>query len=77
MYADLFQMPLKVNGRQFWVAWELEEHHYRITFNDNPNRPMLIIKQDSGGWLDLEDRNHDLAETIGHLIEKDVAVSVK
>ena len=69
MYVELYELPLKINGLQFFVQWEIEEQHYRIEFvGNNAGKPMLIMRQDDNTWLDLEDRNHLLAEQIGKMI---------
>jgi hypothetical protein len=68
MYIDLYELPLQLGGRRFFVQFETEEQHYRIEFIDSSTKPMLIAKNDE--WYDLADRSHALAIQIGKFIEE-------
>ena len=70
MYIDLYELPQKCLGSQFFVQYEITEQHYRIEFvGTTARKPMLIAKSDQGEWIDFEDRNHGLAREIGKFIE--------
>ncbi|HEX4849560.1 MAG TPA: hypothetical protein VFV08_02085, partial [Puia sp.] len=76
MYVDLCALSSKFNGNEFYVQWENEEKHYRITFvGRNAGRQMLITKNQDGNWYDLEDRNHNLAQQLGTFIEANLISS--
>ena len=67
MYVDLFESPLKMNGRYFFVQFEPEEQHYRIEFVGN-DRPLLLAIDENGKWYDLKDGVTAFAMQLGEFL---------